>query len=343
MGAALGMAAVVLPAPVRDYLEQQHMALPTAGVAPDTFTTFEGTVTGVLPGHIDLSVADRVHRLTATRASTFWRGGEVAMNEVRAGDALLIKLAPDWTIGRGWANLSRAHGTVSQATGSGYVIKAGDVHDAALRDVVIGVSDATRYGSGDHMSGQLHSNRPAVVPGTHVDVIGLRAGQRIIASTLLYSDPRLAAVQAAAAPAGPSAAQAAQGDPSFKGYATWFDCPNGAGRCGTCNTSKNNQAAWPALDAGCGFCGGSCCNCSSGCKNQTFLSCGSSFTITPCGQGQSTLEVSDCGPAQNAGLCGNTCSIPGCSGTGVVVDLTKPTFARFYPPTQGCFPTTVGA
>ena len=43
MGAALGMAAVVLPAPVRDYLERQHMPLPTSsGMAPDTYTTFEG-------------------------------------------------------------------------------------------------------------------------------------------------------------------------------------------------------------------------------------------------------------------------------------------------------------
>ena len=338
MGAALGMAAVVLPAPVRDYLEKQHMPLPASGgLAPDTFTTFEGTVAGVLPGNVDLSVADKVHRLTATRASTFWRGGEVGMDQLRTGDALLISLAPDWTIGRGWANLTRAHGTVSQASPSGYVIKAGDAHDPAPRDVVIAVGDATRYGSGDHIqSGQLHGTRPPMVPGTHLDAIGLRTEHGVLASTLLYSDPRLAAVHTAA----PSAAAPAS-DPSFKGYATWFDCPNGAGRCGTCNTSKNNQAAWPALDAGCGFCGGSCCSCSAGCKNQTFLSCGSSFTLSPCNRNAATIEVSDCGPAQNRGLCGNTCSIPGCSGTGVVVDLTKPTFARFYPPTQGCFPTTV--
>ncbi|HEY3701633.1 MAG TPA: hypothetical protein VGL32_05190, partial [Acidimicrobiales bacterium] len=107
MGAALGMATVVLPAPVREYLEKQHMPLPTAGgMAPDTYTTFEGKVAGVVPGHVDLSVAGRVHRLTATRSSTFWRGGDVAMDEIRAGDALLISLAPDWTIGRGWANLT---------------------------------------------------------------------------------------------------------------------------------------------------------------------------------------------------------------------------------------------
>jgi hypothetical protein len=263
------------------------------------------------------------------------------MDKLRTGDALLISLAPDWTIGRGWANLTRAHGTVSRASSSGYVIKAGDAHDTASRDVAIGVSGATRYGSADHMqSGQLHGNRPSIVPGTHVDVIGLRTEHAILASTLLYSDPRLAAVQSAAQTAAP---QTAQGDPTFKGYATWFDCPNGAGRCGSCNTSKNNQAAWPALDAGCGSCGGSCCDCSSGCKNQTFLACGSSFTLTPCNRSATTIQVSDCGPAQNLGLCGTTCNIPGCSGTGVVVDLTKPTFARFYDPTQGCFPTTVGA
>ena len=76
-----------------------------------------------------------------------------------------------------------------------------------------------------------------MVPGTHLDAIGLRTEHGVLASTLLYSDPRLAAVHTAA----PSAASPAS-DPSFKGYATWFDCPNGAGRCGTCNTSKNNQA-----------------------------------------------------------------------------------------------------
>lgn len=336
MGAALGMAAVVLPAPVRDYLEKQHMPLPIGSVAPDTFTTFEGTIAGLLPGHVDLAVAGRVHRLTATRSSTFWRGGEVAMDRLRTGDALLISLAPDWTIGRGWANLARSHGTVSRPTGSGYVIEAGDLRPAG--HLVVGVNDGTRYGSADHMqSGQLHRNRPSIVPGTHVDVIGLRTDHGIVATTLLYSDPRLAAVHTAT----PSAAPKAAGDPTFKGYATWFDCPDGAGRCGTCNTSKNNQAAWPALDANCGFCGSTCCNCSSGCKNQTFLSCGSSFTLGPCNRQSATIQVSDCGPTQNLGLCGTTCNIPGCSGTGVVVDLTKPTFARFYDPTQGCFPTTV--
>ncbi|HWC39832.1 MAG TPA: hypothetical protein VG476_14940, partial [Acidimicrobiales bacterium] len=111
MGAALGMAAVVLPAPVRDYLERQHIPLPASdSVAPDSFTTFEGTIRGLPPGHVDLEVAGTVHRLTATRSSTFWRGGEVALNQLRTGDDLLIRLAPDWTIGQGWANLTRAHG-----------------------------------------------------------------------------------------------------------------------------------------------------------------------------------------------------------------------------------------
>jgi hypothetical protein len=245
MGAALGMAAAVLPAPVRDYLESQQLMLPAVdGLAPDSFSTFEGTIAGVSSGHIDLTALDRVHRLTTTPSSTFWRGGEVAMNHLRTGDDLLVRLAPDWTVARGWANLARAHGTVSRSSGSGYVIKAGDIHNPAPRDVTIDVGDVTRYGSADHVQpGQLRRRRPSIVPGTHVDIIGLRTEQGITPTTLLYSDPRLAAVQSAAAI---PASQNAQGDPTFKGYATWFDCPNGAGRCGSCNTSKNNQAAWPA-------------------------------------------------------------------------------------------------
>lgn len=115
------------------------------------------------------------------------------------------------------------------------------------------------------------------------------------------------------------------------GNATYFNCGNGAGACGLCNTSSSSQAAWPWIyqDQ----------NCDNGCTNQCPLQCGDYFYFSLCGnQALIQLEVVDVGPCQRSGsgcacstqVCGYTCGGDPC-GVGSsprVTDLTAPTRAR---------------
>ena len=137
----------------------------------------------------------------------------------------------------------------------------------------------------------------------------------------------------------------------YYGYAAWFNCPNGAGRCGTCSTSRSDQGAWPAMDT-CGCCTWTCCDCSKGCKNQIYASCGKDVLVRDpwCTGRSATVYIADCGPCQqgNCGgcssLCGRKCGPPNCyTDYTPVIDLTKPTFARFRDPDAGwgCFPCSV--
>lgn len=123
---------------------------------------------------------------------------------------------------------------------------------------------------------------------------------------------------------------------TYTGYASWFNCPTGAGRCGSCNTSRSDQCAWLALDT-CGSCSWSCCDCSRGCKNQIYLWCGKDVKVIDLCQSKSrTVYIADCGPNQIS-YCSRRCN--DCKGrTSPVIDLTRPTFAYFYDPaTRGCF------
>jgi hypothetical protein len=118
----------------------------------------------------------------------------------------------------------------------------------------------------------------------------------------------------------------------YTGHATWFSCATGAGRCGTCNTGSSRQLAWPALDT-CGACSFTCCDCSRTCVRQVHLSCGRRrIDVRDTGNNRlaQDLVIVDCGPNQNA-LCSGSCGRR-------VVDLTRPTFARFRDPSVGCFP-----
>jgi len=83
----------------------------------------------------------------------------------------------------------------------------------------------------------------------------------------------------------------------------------------------------------CGACSWSCCDCSRHCVNQVHLSCGRRYIdVRDLGNNRlaQDLVIVDCGPNQNA-LCSGSCGRR-------VVDLTRPTFARFRNPDVGCFP-----
>jgi hypothetical protein len=301
-------------------------------------------------GTLVVEDAGRRRTVQLNGASSVWKGGENLATALRPGDDLMVRwLAAEGLALRVWSNLTRVEGRVISAGQSRLVLrferpnrKHYDVAVEVARDALFG--DFTTQGLG---------NRHTVSKGMYVDAIGEALPDGRIRATLLYThDP--SAGPAAAEPEPPAQAPA-EGDvttlaSTYGGNATWFYCGTGAGRCGTCSTSRSDQAAWPAMDT-CGCCNG-CCDCSRGCKNQVYLRCGGAASVTSvCNSRTKTVYVADCGPCQRANcggcspdLCGRACS--DCRGsTGVVIDLTRPTFAAFGydPAVRGCFSCTVSA
>jgi len=124
-----------------------------------------------------------------------------------------------------------------------------------------------------------------------------------------------------------------------------FNCPNGAGACGTCSTSSNSQGAWAHVI--------NHQDCDNGCTGQCKLKCGDPFLFFKCGSGSGTiLHVVDIGPCERSGgnctcnpaVCGRVCSGDPCGSGGHaprLMDLTAPTMARFFGG-AGCGSCTVG-
>jgi hypothetical protein len=336
-GAALGVAA----APLAPALA----ARAAAGEGPEI--TGGRLVAASRDGVLQLADGSRRFQARLSGASTVWKGGESLAAALEPGDDVMLRWLPEDGLAlRVWSNLTRVEGRVVSSGRSGSVLRF-ERPNRTHHDVQIEVSRDALFGD---FTTQGQSSRHRIVKGMYVDAIGQALPGGRVRATLLYThDPSTSRSEPT------PAATPAQGEvsplASYSGNATWFSCSTGAGRCGTCSTSRSDQAAWPALDT-CGCCGSSCCDCSRGCKNQVYLRCGSSASVTSvCNSRSKTVYVADCGPCQRANcsgcspdLCGRGCA--DCRGyTGVVIDLTRPTFAAFGydPATRGCFSCTVSA
>jgi hypothetical protein len=194
----------------------------------------------------------------------------------------------------------------------------------------------------------------ALSPGDGVWIAGLLTSEGIVASAVDYMTQDAMAAAPTVAPAAPEILTIQ--DPAnpditncyktWNGYASYETCATGAGACLTCNTSSNSQAAWPFRYGYCSY----------ACTSQCALKCGDPFYVWPCQSGSSTtLTMVDTGPCQTDNpdcpcsptTCSRTCSGDPCGidATTAVVDMTLPTFTRFYPPLTeggyGCFSVSV--
>jgi hypothetical protein len=272
-----------------------------AALAPDR--VFEGDLVAVRGSTLVVQTANGERQVTAAPGLSAWRGQNTSLDSLTQGADTLVRLDDSGAADGVWIDLDRVVGEIRD--------RAGDAYEVQLRD------GTTREVS---LAGDLVSGR-AIPVGWTVDVIGTHAGNDLRGSRLVV----------ATAPNTDSPGGFQPLDYVYEGHATWFNCSTGAGRCGTCNTGRNNQIAWPALDT-CGACSSSCCDCSRTCVNQVHLSCGRGnidvrdLDNNRLAQG---LVIVDCGPNQNS-LCGGSCGRR-------VVDLTRPTFTRFANPTVGCF------
>ncbi|MGH7862026.1 MAG: hypothetical protein ACREOS_07250 [Candidatus Dormibacteraceae bacterium] len=303
---------------------------------------------------VDITTNGQHRRITLATNAAIWKGGETTPASLRNGDDVMIRIVnPAGTAVRLWANLSRVRGVVVGWDKGGYVVQTGG-NGTPKQNLLLELSPQATFG--DAANYAVTGANPSLAIGFGVDAIGEQIPGGIRA-TLLYFAP--------GSPSGPALPQKPRTDGtakiqrvsngpltmcyySYNGYASWFDCANGAGRCTTCDTSNQYQLAWPALDT-CGCCSVTCCDCSKNCVNQVYLSCGSHVNVSDaCSSNKLGCTVVSCGPCQEANCsgctparCGASCS--DCAGyTNNIVDLTKPTFAYFYDPaTRGCFSCSV--
>jgi len=298
---------------------------------------------------LDIEQGERPRRVPLTQGTTFWKGGATGPLALTQGDDVMARLArPSVAASRVWSNLSRRQGRVTKITPSGYVLITTALHAPGV-ELLVQVTEATLLAAGD--GSPLGLDWRIIEPDDYLDVIGesISDGLRATlvwptrAKSVPTSQPAtLEAPAATPRPVGPLALCTYQ----YRGYAGWFDCPTGTGRCRTCSTSSSAQTAWPAFDS-CGCCNPNCCDCSTGCKNQIRISCGAQVRVSDSCSGRlRTVTVVTCGPCQRANcggcapdLCSRPCSDCGRTDVSPVVDLTRPTFAYFYDPAlRGCFP-----
>ena len=262
-----------------------------------------------------------------------WRGAYgLAPSALQVGDNLLVKTVDGTPVGA-WSNLTRAKGLV--ASGG----PTPTVQDFVTTQIA-NLAEASWYGSDNEPTAPA----PTISPGDYLDVIGLTTPTGVVATRVQY-------ISSSSLPISPdndavdTVIETVNGNCiyNYTGQTTWYCCGGtcGAPRCGACNPSNNNGLAWPALDSGCSGCSTSCCNCSVGCKNQVYLSCGAKVVVTDsCSGTTKTCVVATCGPAQNQPVIGCSRVCGNCSQKQRVniIDLTKANFTRFYDPLSvGCF------
>lgn len=319
-------------------MPQRALASSDDGVVlDDGVEAFEGTVLAVSDAALTILVNGVPRVVPVGPSSSYWRDGDAKPTAARSGDDAVIRLTPAGLLDAGWSNWGRVRGLVSAATSRGCVLDVG-----GGEQVEILYSPTTQFSS--LLTGLVVS--PPVLPlGSAVDVGGYKDSATLNAALFSFlpygitpppadTSEDTVTSQSTAIPAAQNCIY------SYTGIASYFACPTGAGRCATCDTSKGNQLAWPALDSSCNCCSPSCCNCAINCKSQVYLSCGHSVTVQDlgCSTKTKTCYIVDCGPCNNKSChtrcqtvtCGNASSGCGTSKTTPVVDLTRPTFTTFY-------------
>lgn len=297
----------------------------------DEIDVVEGILVEATANMLKLDIEGESRTFSLTNKSTFWRGGETDISKFQVDDSVMVRFNKNFVVERAWANLDRVQGWIESSLKNGYRVR---VSRGEKPEVDIFIDERTVFENIVSQSKERVGIN--LSKGTFIDVIGLRLGDTLLGTLFFYNDPHQKKVEVEKV-----SEEVNSHYPlttyTYVGYASWFNCPNGAGRCGTCRTYRSDQAAWPAMDSGCSSCSWTCCNCSKGCKNQVYLSCGNSVSVYDyCGSKTMTVYIADCGPNQIS-LCSRNCQ--DCRGyISPVIDLTKTTFAKFYDPaTRGCF------
>lgn len=338
--AALGVAAVQLaPRGLASAMAAQPL--------PDDVAVTEGTLTAAGEGWLEILLDNHEQRFSYTAGASFWKGGESLPGALALGDDVMVRTAvSSGRVLRVWSNLSRIGGQVIGRQQGGYVLRVNN-HHAPPGDLLLELTAGTQFGN--LATYGMGGPGGVLSEGDLVDAIGEQTPEGLRATLAYVARPDSASNTVT--PRKDRGGIKTQVSPNctnytYVGYASWYDCPTNAGCCTNtayrCDTSRDDQLAWPTLDSCCS----GCCRYAQGCYDNLQLSCGSVLTVQDyCHNNrQITASIADCGPCQSASctscypvLCNRTCGDCGGFMT-AVLDLTKPTFARFYnPDAQGCF------
>lgn len=326
--------------------------LESAYVGKDEIEVVEGRLVKITNTELELDVEGKIRIFSLTDKTTFWRGGETDISSFKLGDTVMIRFNKNSIVERAWANLTRVQGQIQHSLDNGYRILASGIENLGVNIVID--KQRTILASSANNKELVEARLPEdLQEGTFIDVIGIRLEDGSILGTLISHDEPIMGETKTEQNSNTNSFISLPQNPnndnsvspefvySYTGYATWYDCPDpitgSKGRCGTCSTSRSDQAAWPSMDSSCSGCTTTCCNCSSGCKNQVTLPCGWTVSFYDyCGDRWGGAYIADCGPYQIS-LCSRTCG--DCMGyASPIIDLTKPTFAKYYDPAyRGCF------
>ncbi|TQN33539.1 hypothetical protein FHX37_3561 [Haloactinospora alba] len=281
-----------------------------------------GILMEITPGTISIATSEGEERLLTTAHTTFWRGREVVTGELRAGDDLLVRLAPGsrWVAERVWAQLARVTGVIAERSGETLRVDVG--HGNPHRTVTVPY----------RASGRIAVRYPEMEPGYLFDAVGVWQDGGMEA---LLPVGTQAPHPVSEAPSRPPIRR----DPArLSGVVSWYD-PAGGHRAHEDRIARLEGVAYPALERGTDCEPG--CDRADSCAPLPLLSLGTTVSLrNDCSGRSAVLPVVDC--AAVLGWFCDRCSTCDLGDRGRLAQLTLTSFVALGgQPEAGCVNATM--
>ncbi|GAA4935369.1 hypothetical protein GCM10023224_15110 [Streptomonospora halophila] len=292
-------------------------AAPEPTGVPEADPVVRGVVTDVSRHVLGVATSRGEERFLFEAATTFWRGGEVGVSDLRVGDDVLVRCrAGRWVAERIWAGIARVTGVIAGSSGEELEVDTG--HTGGRRAVVVPY----------RVSGRIGVRHPVPEPGYLFDAIGVWEDGAFHASVPATTQPPFAVWDAA-----PPKAPAAVGG-RVRGTVSWYDPAVGDPAQGDLR-----GAAYPALDRE-SDCGPECDRVRA-CRPLPLLSLGTTVGVrNECADRSAVLPLVDCA-AVSSRFC-DRCADCGGGEEGRIAQLTLASFlALGGRPETGCFAATL--
>ncbi|MDE3723941.1 hypothetical protein PWG71_21325 [Nocardiopsis sp. N85] len=260
-------------------------------------------------------------RFLYERATSFWRGGEVPVGELRPGDDVVVLCSHDGRLvaERVWAQAARATGVITARDDDTLEVDPG--HGRPRLTVVLPY----------RTSGRITVRHPRLEPGYLFDAVGIWREGAVWAVRPATTQPPY---PRSATPRRPPATRRSA---TLSGIATWYD--PASGRAAHLDPRAHIEGlAYPALDRA----GHSRdCDRRTSCVPLPLLSTGATLSLrNDCVHRSAVLPVVDCAAA-DGWMC-DLCPSCGGQGAGRLASLTMTSFVALGGRLEdGCFNATV--